>query len=146
MSDSLLCPYHLFLLPSLTEIRNQRENTEYWEMQKVDTFTVQNKTWDFMQTQEGNWQNWHIPATWNKMPSPPKSLWFPNLQDWGKKRRIKASSKWLCVSFIFTRKNRNLQNCYLQLCFLSLPSAKGSFHSFSKQVWQMFRHYLCLAV
>lgn len=82
-----------------------------------------------MQTQEGSWQNWHIPVTWNKMPSPPKSLWFPNLQDWGKKRRVKASSKWLGLSLILTIKNRNLQNCKLQLCFLSLSSAKASFQS-----------------
>lgn len=86
-----------------------------------------------MQTQEGSWQNWHIPVTWNKIPSPPKSLWFPNLQDWGKKRRVKASSKWLGLSFILTRKNRNLQNCELQLCFLSLPVQKlHSTHSPSK--------------
>lgn len=71
--------------------------------------------------------------TWNKIPSPPKSLWFPNLQDWGKKRKVKASSKWLGLSFILTRKNRNLQNCELQLCFLSLPVQKlHSTHSPSK--------------
>lgn len=73
-SDNLLCPWCPFSPLSLTEIRNKRENTKYWEMQKVDTFRVQNKKCDLMQTQEGNWQNWHAPMTWNKMPSPPKNL------------------------------------------------------------------------
>lgn len=76
-------------------------------MQKVDIFTVQNKTHDLMQTQEGNWQNWHILVTWNKMPSPPKSLWFANLQDWGKKKSVKASSKWLCLIHFHKKENKS---------------------------------------
>lgn len=43
-------------------------------MQNVDTFRVQNKKPDLMQTQGSNQQNRHTPMTWNKMPSPPKNL------------------------------------------------------------------------
>lgn len=73
-NDSLLCPSCLFFPPFLSEIRNKRENTIYSAMQKVDTFRLQNKKHYLMQIQEGNWQNWHTPMTWDKMPSPPKNL------------------------------------------------------------------------
>lgn len=99
-------------------------------MKKVDTFTVQNKkTWSDANSRRQLTKLTHP----SDLKQKPKSLWFPNLQDWGKKRRVKASSKWLGLSFILTRKNRNLQNCELQLCFLSLSVQKlHSTHSPSK--------------
>lgn len=57
----------------------------------------------------------------------PKTLWFPNLWDWGNRRRTKALSKWLGLLFSQKRIEIFKTATYKYAFFLS-PSAKTSFH------------------
>lgn len=102
-------------------------------MKKADTFTVQNKkTWSDANSRRQLTKLTH-PSDLKQNTITTQKLVVSKFTRLRKKRRVKASSKWLGLSFILTRKNRNLQNCELQLCFLSLPVQKlHSTHSPSK--------------
>lgn len=98
-------------------------------MQKVDTFTVQNKkTWFDANSRRQLTKLTH-PSYLKQNAITTQKLVVSKFTRLRKKEKVKASSKWLGLSLILTIKNRNLQNCKLQLCFLSLSSAKASFQS-----------------
>lgn len=114
------------------------------------SFRVQNKERDSLRTQEGNGWNLHTIMTWIKCHLPSKTLCFPNLGDWGKGRRVNTLPKWEGHSFILTREQKSSKLLpTTMLSFLSiaqkLQSTTHCRHSFSEQVWQTWRHLLCLA-